>query len=546
MDALIVIPPFTTGCEPEPGALALSGYLNARGHRAEVYDANIKLQLELLQAERLGQAALKLAGDGGRAGIDAQRMVRRTLKALDDLRDPAIYTHRERYRNAVNSFADGLRASGKALGVRLTPGDFDQPGLSPLCSDDLARVASDPGLLGTRAPMEVLVGELVDANPAVIGISLTYISQALHSFALAGLLRQLGFTGKLILGGALISSWADRLKPASAFFDVWDCVVFGEGEELLAEMISRNKIPDSEGILAPKRKIWNPTQATVGREVGFSPDLDSPPWSDYLSPGGIVAVAASRGCYWARCAFCPEAEEDHCYKAGPVEKLADDLIRLRDDYGVSRVHFTDNALSPAHLRRLARKLKGEGIGWYGFSRVEKKLAEPGFMEELKSGGCEMLQLGIESASPRLLELMGKGATPALADRVLTRAAQAGVRIFGYFLFGSPTETEAEARLTMEWIRERADRIDFINLALMNLPRAGEMEKDPERFGVESLKTLDAKNDLTLYWGFDGGATVDRRTLRRMLAELKKDPAVRPLISRTPRWFKSKHAAFSPR
>ena len=73
--------------------------------------------------------------------------------------------------------------------------------------------------------------------------------------------------------------------------------------------------------------------------------------------------------------------------------------------------------------------------------------------------------------------MGKGATPALADRVLTRAAQAGVRIFGYFLFGSPTETEAEARLTMEWIRERADRIDFINLALMNLPRAGEMEKD---------------------------------------------------------------------
>jgi radical SAM superfamily enzyme YgiQ (UPF0313 family) len=233
------------------------------------------------------------------------------------------------------------------------------------------------------------------------------------------------------------------------------------------------------------------------------------------------------------------------YRPADPERLASAILRARDRHGIRHVHFTDNALSPAHLRRLAETLAGEGIGWYGFTRIEPQLADPAFLQLLARGGCGMLQLGIETASPRLLARMGKGTDVELAERVVAGAAEAGIRVYGYFLFGLPTETEEEARRTAEWIRARGDRITFLNLSIMNFPRDGEMERAPEQFGVDGLRLLDGRNDLSLYWGYDAAEGIDRARVRRILGEAKRDPVIRRAVQRTPRGFSANHALFAP-
>lgn len=548
---VLVIPPMAKACEPDPAALVLAGHLEARNIAVRVVDANLRFQQALADPVRLSRYAERVCRPeiGARETIpaaSAHRAVSGLPRAAACLTGQAAYTSPAGYRAAVNTLAEGYRLVSRALGVQLTISDFVHPRLSPLRSGDLAASAGDPDLLGTADLLAPTVEEILRSRPTLVGISVTYLSQALHGFALAGLLRRAGYGGTLLLGGGLVGSWIPRLTADSPVFGPWDGLVAGPGEEALEAAARSGGVADAPGVLAPRLGIRRLPQRSTRGEVGFEPHVDTLPWREYLAPSPVLPLTASRGCYWARCAFCPEAAGAmQPYQPADPERLASSILRARDRHGIRYAHFTDNALSPTHLRRLAEALKGEGIGWYGFTRIEPQLADPAFLQLLARGGCGMLQLGIETASPRLLARMGKGTDVELAARVVEGAAEAGIRVYGYFLFGLPTETEEEARRTAEWIGERGGRISFLNLSIMNFPRDGEMEKTPERFGVDGLKPLDGRNDLSLYWGYDASEGIDRARVRRILGEAKRDPAIRRALQRTPRGFSANHALFAP-
>ncbi|TLN16155.1 radical SAM protein, partial [bacterium] len=292
--------------------------------------------------------------------------------------------------------------------------------------------------------------------------------------------------------------------------------------------------------------VWDEGGDSGRRAVSFSPSLEGLDFDGYLSPAPILPVSASRGCYWARCAFCPEAAGDRQpYAAANADELSEIILRAKKERGVRFVHFTDNALSPLHLQKFAENLKGSGIKWYGFARLERQLEEPLFMKNLAEGGCAMLQLGIESASKRLLDLMRKGIDPDRASVIVENARSAGIRVFGYFLFGMPTETPEEARRTIGWIKSHPEALTFLNLSLMNFPRGGEMEAAPDQFGLESVRGRDEKNDLSLYLEYAGKETMERRELRRILTEAKRDPVIKKMLLRSPPWLTSNHGAFAP-
>lgn len=537
---LLVCPPVSKPCEPDPSVVALAGGLNERGLPCAVIDSNLTFHENLLSGEALLAAAGKLEGA---AATSARRAAGRRGGVLSQLREEATWKSAASYSGALGNLAMAYKAVSRATGAQVSASDYVHATLSPLNSAHLALAADDPSALGTFSALDAAAEEILAAGPEVVAVSVTYLSQALHSWALAGLLRRKGYQGLLVVGGALIGSWAGKLSPASPALKVWDAAVVGPGERFLAMMAATDKIPDREGVLAPKSGIWNPAPDSGHEAYSFSFKWEGLRWRDYAAPGGILPLAASRGCYWSRCAFCPEAGGE--YRAADAETLARSLLAAREAGGPGRAHFTDNALSPAHLKKLAANLNGERFPWYGFARVEKKLVEPGFMDKLASGGCAMLQLGIETATPRLLKDMGKGATVELADRVVRAASEAGIRVFGYFLFGMPTETGDEARATLDWIRGRADYLTCLNLSIMNLPAEGVLAKAPLEYGLSEVRQLGGGNDLSLYLGYSGADTIERREIRKILGEARKDPALRKLINRSPRGFTSNHAAFMP-
>jgi radical SAM superfamily enzyme YgiQ (UPF0313 family) len=196
------------------------------------------------------------------------------------------------------------------------------------------------------------------------------------------------------------------------------------------------------------------------------------------------------------------------------------------------VHLLDNAISPALLRGLASQ--PPGAPWYGFARVDAQLADPDFCRALRRSGCVMLKLGLESGDQAVLDRLGKGLDLATTARTLDSLKRAGIAVYGYLLFGTPAEDAEAARRTLEFVVRHGDQLDFLNVAIFNLPAFGADQSYPtEPFYA---------GDLSLYTGFRHPLGWERQRVRRFLShEFSRHPAVAAILRRDPPLFTSNHA-----
>ncbi|GAB4277763.1 MAG: radical SAM protein [Deferrisomatales bacterium] len=542
---VLVHPPQAKACEPPSGLPALAGHLMRQGVPVRLVDANLRVQEALLSEASLATGAQRLRDTlgPGPAATSARRAAARAEAVLEALRRPATYADPGEHRRALARLAEAYRAASRARGVRISPSDLEVPGWSPLSARDLIEAARQPERTGLGPELEGAAAEILRSDPALVGVSATFLSQALPSFALAGLLRRAGFRGRLVLGGGLVGSWAGRLRPDSPIFRIWDALVAGPGEEALAGLAAGRPPPALPGVMAPGAGAWLPRGTGARPAVCFRPSFDGLPWSRYWAPGPILPLATSRGCYWRRCAFCPEAAQDgQPFRMASPEELADTLARSPGG-PAPWAHLTDDAVPPRMLRQLARA--DAGARWYGFARLEKAFLDPGFARELAGGGCAMLQLGVESASQRLLDAMGKGTRVAEAEAILAHLAAAGIRTYVYLLFGLPSETPAEAEHTLAWAARNAASITFLNLSLFHRPRGSRLDPRPAAGHAPCARPEDEDRDLSLYWGHPEGERSRRRALRTLLRDARNDPVLGPILARTPEGLTSNHAAFAP-
>jgi radical SAM superfamily enzyme YgiQ (UPF0313 family) len=178
-----------------------------------------------------------------------------------------------------------------------------------------------------------------------------------------------------------------------------------------------------------------------------------------------------------------------------------------------------------------------GIPWYGFARADRQLADSSFCRRLKQSGCVMLKLGLESGDQGVLDAMDKGLELGLVSRVLSALYSAGIATYVYLLFGTPTESIAEARKTLAFTADHAQKITFLNLAIFNMP-----VRSPRSGRLATGKFYEG--DLSLYRSFIHPRAWDRKAIRRFLdREFKRHPAIIPIIQRDPPLFSSNHAPF---
>jgi radical SAM superfamily enzyme YgiQ (UPF0313 family) len=329
---------------------------------------------------------------------------------------------------------------------------------------------------------------------------------------------------KLVAGGGMLTSWQPELKKASDLLAPFDHLVFGPGEEVLL-LLARGG--EAQDFFLEESSC-----------LSFEPDFSGLPASAYLSPEPVLPVTASRGCYWQRCLFCPEAvAPTHPYRSCVPSAVPDLLLTLAERWQVRHFHFTDNALPVPVLHSLAsRREELTGLSWYGFVRFEAALTEPQLVEQLATAGCRMLQLGLESGSQKVLDHLGKGTSITTAAAVLDALRQAGIATYVYVMFGVPGETEEDRRATLHFLEAHAAAIGYLNLAIMNLPHQSEL-------AVGRDATVATEGERGLY--LTGAAEQQRRSdARRFIQqELLASPAIRTIVNRTPPLFTSDHAFF---
>jgi hypothetical protein len=528
-DLLLIHPPAARPAEPPLGTAVLLSHLRRQGATAEAIDANLEAHLYLLGQDRLAAAA------GPAPATALHRAVKNVPRALSFLRSPAAGASFPRYAAAARHLNTALSAyRGVGGRERWTLGDYVHGDLSEFSIRDLSLAASgETGTVFSGYFRDVLLPRVMRMRPRHVAISVNYRHQVLPAFELAGLLRRRLPGIPVYGGGGMFTSWRSSLRGMGLAFLPFDRIGFGPGEGPLAA-VAGGASPGGDVFLED------------GGAVEFLPDYGFAPLREYLSPEPVLPVAATRGCYWRRCRFCPEAVAPvHPYRASDAGTFPGLLREMSDRYGVRRFHLTDNAVPVAVLRSMADGGSVlRGLSWHGFARFERELLDPGFVSALAAAGCSMLQLGLESGSQPLLDRMGKGTRVTDASKILSNLAGAGIAAYVYVMLGAPGETETDAERTRSFLSEHAGEIGFLNLSLLNMPREASWAVAAEGDALRKGGFPDEDEPLGLYRQVPAGDGWGRSRARRFLQRrILGDPAIRAIAARTPPWFGDSHAFF---
>ncbi len=373
----------------------------------------------------------------------------------------------------------------------------------PSVDCDHVPTAREVGLSLSRNPalplLQRSISAIVQEDPVLVAVALVHPDQVVQTLTLGRLLRAAGYRGFLCIYGAHedVLSPEDLLddllpapgEPLHRFFDDFDGAVIGEAESALLALhtaLSDGQSLDSvPSLLAPKHGVFAPSAR--GREKLRSlppPDFSLVEPSLYPYPEPLLDLRMSRGCPWNRCTFCAITMHQEGYRALPVADVTPSLIAAHRQLHASFFRFRDDLLTPKQLLQLSHavsQLPFE-VRFSVRSRFEPDLTAD-VLATAHAAGLSEIWLGLESAVPRVRELMQKGVEQPIVERILRDASAIGIRVRALCLLGYPGETQAELAQTIDFLDQHQRELTSCALTPFLLMRRSPIGADPARFGV---------------------------------------------------------------
>jgi radical SAM superfamily enzyme YgiQ (UPF0313 family) len=114
------------------------------------------------------------------------------------------------------------------------------------------------------------------------------------------------------------------------------------------------------------------------------------------------------------------------------------------------------------FRDICEALIREGLNHLKWEcQIHARRVRPDVLRLMKQAGCIQVSIGFESGSQRMLERMVKHASIEDNLRAARLCREAGLRVRGCFIIGTPGETVEDVELTRRFIRDA--RIDFASI-----------------------------------------------------------------------------------
>lgn len=129
-----------------------------------------------------------------------------------------------------------------------------------------------------------------------------------------------------------------------------------------------------------------------------------------------------------------------------------DIKEYVEENGISRIEINDSTLLFPHDRteELVEGLTRLGVHWKAHSRSDIPLNKA-LIKKLDNSKCDILQVGFESMSNRILENMTKRNTAEQNRRFNEAFRDSKIDIVASFMIGFPDETEEEFQDTANYI-----------------------------------------------------------------------------------------------
>jgi hypothetical protein len=518
----LVYPP---SCDPTAPYLAvpmLTGFLRAHAVDVLPIDANVEAYDGLLRAapmaalrERLEDRLRHLDGrawlDHGQqieyhalwqARGDAHAVPGGIDEAVAILRDPVRFFDPELYARAVDTVDAALRVISAAHApLQLDFTAYRTP-FALTTPEEIERDAEPERDPFDAYVVQQLAPRLRSAGVGVVGISLCFPGQLQPAFAFGHKLRRELPGVHLTIGGPAITQLLIRLRgPAlRAALGPFDTAVVYEGEHTLLALLRALDQPGDPRALAAIPNLvhrdrlqgakFTPGEASEDMRNLPAPDFDGLALDKYFSPHLTLPYDPTRGCYWGKCTFCHYGLAKvgtASYRERSVETVVAHLSALSARHQTRHFYLSQDSVAPRTIVKLAAALADAGLDlrWATDLKPERYLTAER-ARTLRSGGAVACALGVESASPRVLGLIDKGAPVAVVAEVIDRLASAGIAAEAMCFTGFPTESYAEALETLQFLEERRDQVAAFIVGEFDLTHGALVAQSPERFGIREI------------------------------------------------------------
>lgn len=347
----------------------------------------------------------------------------------------------------------------------------------------------------------------------LIGISVTHPGQLFFSVMLARIIKtKIDKNIYVVLGGAQITRDIKYIVRNTNIYDFVDCFVTHDGEKPLLSLLSGFSKKDLLNIpnlyfKKPEAHGYRKSRHTFRLHPNnfLPPDFTGFDLSCYTGP---ISIVASKGCFWSKCTFCTYALlEKHEFSICKPKVIINTIKAIKEKYGCTRYQFMDDALPPNFMKRLAAELIKEdlNIEWGASIIASNDFNDRQLCTILKDSGLRLLSIGIESMSPRILNLMNKCQKDINEEnikRILATLKTAGIIIWLNIIFGFPTETLAEARQTLDFLVKNMTLYDRLTMQPFSLEEGTYVFKHPEEFSITKIYKEDKNCGQRLGYRFE--------------------------------------------
>lgn len=354
--------------------------------------------------------------------------------------------------------------------------DFTLPvlGMGYIATYAAQRGGFNVGVLDAEAlglPVTGVVQAVNTARPRWVGFNLLAPTYEISATIAAALDPHI----KVMLGGHQAKAMPTEIltDPRMARCEA---LVIDEGETRTVELLHDHRSwGDLPGVMWLDPILRAPVSGgRPGRNHHLAPDINALPFVDrtfltqdpHFEAGRWEAnMVGARGCPYD-CSFCGaavSANPDVTIRVRSAENVVAEMEHLRATLDVTAFRFVDDLFLGA--RRVINHMMdgftnhhvGEWAVWDATGRINVLAREnDDALDRLVANGLREVALGIESGSERMLAYIDKRITQDMIRSTVTRLANRGIHVKGYFILGFPGETRAEMRQTVNLVRELWD------------------------------------------------------------------------------------------
>lgn len=315
------------------------------------------------------------------------------------------------------------------------------------------------------------VEKVVDGfQPDVIGISFMTMF-APRAYALAEVLRHRRPV-PLVAGGAHPTALPEEALQH------FDCVIRGEGELSLPRVLRNGTLSgivephppeDLDALPMPRRDLLEMEFYANQKEqlAGLS----------YRTLG----IITSRGCPH-RCVFCANSTRTMAVRYHSPERVLTEMAELVKRYHIESIAFYDEqiAADPFRFRQICEGMVERKLNYLKWEcQIHPRSAQPELLKIMKRAGCVQVAIGFESGSQKILDAINKNMLVEENLQAARQVHEAGLRLRGCFIIGTPGETREDIAATQRFMETAA--VDFASLHFLTpLPGSLLYEKYSER------------------------------------------------------------------